>query len=169
MKWSNYWNFLFLFLLALFYTFTTETGHRISLTSEHLIYIGNQTYIQARHINSKEHQLFIVGKNGQLQSSHIRSIDIQLKHGYATPITQDGTLLVNNVSSSCYASVYHHHLGHMAMAPLRWIHRAKQIFGLINKNETNENGIHWYPRALNNFVHMFIPFPDIFTSTTSRI
>jgi len=154
---------------ALFYTFTTETGHQLSLTPEHLIYIGNQTYIQARHVNSKEHQLFIVGKNGQLESSPIHSIDIQLKHGYATPITQHGTLLVNNVSSSCYASIYHHYMGHMAMAPLRWIYRAKQIFGLINKNETNQNGIHWYPRALNNIVHMFIPFPDIFTTTTGRI
>jgi hypothetical protein len=92
-----------------------------------------------------------------------------MKSGYATPITQHGTLLVNNVSSSCYASIYHHYIGHMAMAPLRWIYRAKQIFGLINKNEINENGIHWYPRALNNIVHMFIPFPDIFTSTTSTI
>ncbi|CAF3868813.1 unnamed protein product [Rotaria sp. Silwood2] len=154
---------------ALFYTFTTESGHQVSLTPEHLLYIGNQTYIQARHIDSKEHKLFIAGKNGQLESSRIRSIDLQIKHGYATPITQHGTLLVNNVSSSCYASIYHHSIGHMAMAPLRWIHQAKQIFGLINKNETNENGIHWYPRALNNIVHMFVPFPDIFTTTTGVI
>lgn len=156
-------------LLALFYTFTTETGHQFSLTPEHLVYVGNQTYTQARHVNSKEHQLFVVGKNGQLESSNIRSIEIQLKHGYATPITEQGTLLVNNISSSCYASVYHHHIGHMAMAPLRWIHRIKQIFGLINKNGNNENGLHWYPRVLNNFVHMLLPFPDVFTSTTGTI
>lgn len=159
----------FFSLLALFYTFTTETGHQLSLTPEHLVYIGNQTYVQARHVNSKDHQLFIPGKNGQLESSTIRSIEIHLKHGYATPITEQGTLLVNNISSSCYASVYHHHIGHMAMAPLRWIHRVKQIFGLVNKNATNENGLHWYPRVLNNFVHMFIPFPDVFTSTTGAI
>jgi len=153
----------------LFYTFTTETGHQVSLTPEHLIYIGNQTYIQARQINSEVHKLFIVGKDGQLEPSRIRSIDIQFKQGYATPITQHGTLLVNNIGSSCYASIYHHHIGHMAMAPLRWIHRAKQIFGLINKSETNENGIHWYPRALNNIVHMLVPFPGMFTTTTGRI
>lgn len=135
-----------------------------------MIYIGNQTYVQARDINSTEHQLYIVDNDNQLQSSRIRSIDIQLKHGYATPITQHGTLLVNNVSSSCYASIYHHYIGHMAMAPLRWLHQAKQIFGLINQNRTNENGgMHWYPRALNNIVHMFVPFPDRFTTTTGRI
>jgi hypothetical protein len=157
------------FLLALFYTFTTETGHQLSLTAEHLIYIGNQTYIQARHIDSKQHTLFIVGKKGQLEPSRIRSIDIQLKQGYAAPITQHGTLLVNNVSSSCYASIYHHYIGHLAMAPLRWIHQVKQILGLIKTNETHKNGIHWYPRALNNIVHMFVPFPDVFTTTTGQI
>ncbi|CAF0895587.1 unnamed protein product [Adineta steineri] len=154
---------------ALFYTFTTETGHQVSLTPEHLIYIGNRTYIQARHIDSKKHQLFIRGENNQIEASNIRSIDVELKHGYATPITQHGTLLVNSVSSSCYASIYYHSIGHMAMAPLRWIHQLKQIFGLINKNETNDNGIHWYPRALNNIVHMFIPFPDLFTTTAGKI
>ncbi|CAF4108500.1 unnamed protein product, partial [Rotaria magnacalcarata] len=140
-------------LPALFYTFTTDSGHQLSLTPEHLVYIGNQKYIQARYIDSNEHQLFIAGRNGQLKSSRILSIDVQIKRGYATPITQHGTLLVNNVSSSCYASIYHHSIGHLAMAPLRWAHQAKQIFGLINTSETNENGIHWYPKALNNLVH----------------
>ena len=139
------------------------------MTPEHLIYIGNQTYIQARHIDSKVHQLFVVGSNGQLESSRIRSIDVQLKHGYATPITEHGTLLVNSISSSCYASIHHHYIGHMAMAPLRWLHQAKQIFGFMNTKETKTNGIHWYPKALNNIAHMFVPFPEIFTTTTGRI
>ncbi|UJR27313.1 hypothetical protein I4U23_008606 [Adineta vaga] len=154
---------------ALFYTFTTESGHQLSLTSEHLIYIGNQSYIQARHIDSKVHQLFTIEQNGLLKSSAIRSIDVQLKYGYATPITQHGTLLVNRISSSCYASIHHHSIGHIAMAPLRWIHQTKQIFGLIDTKETNENGIHWYPKALNNIVHTFIPFPGLFTTTTGTI
>lgn len=158
-----------IFLLALFYTFTTDSGHQLSLTPEHLVYIGNQKYIQARYIDSNEHQLFIAGKNGQLESSRILSVDVQIKHGYATPITQHGTLLVNNVSSSCYASIYHHSIGHLAMAPLRWAHQAKQIFGLINTSEKNENGIHWYPKALNNLVHTFVPFHGLFTSTTGKI
>ncbi|CAF0757557.1 unnamed protein product [Adineta ricciae] len=154
---------------ALFYTFTTDSGHQVSLTSEHLIYIGNQNYVQARHVDSKLHQLFTIQQNGQLEASSIRSIDVQLKHGYATPITQHGTLLVNSISSSCYASIHHHSIGHLAMAPLRWIHQTKQIFGLINKNETNENGIHWYPKALNNIVHTFVPFPGLFTTTAGKL
>jgi len=112
--------------------------------------------------------LFVRNTNGQFYLSPIRSIDIHLKNGYATPITQHGTLLVNNVSSSCYASVYHHSMGHIAMAPLRWLHRAKKLFGLVNQNESQPNGIHWYPKVLNNFVHMFIPYSDTFISTTGK-
>lgn len=55
------------------------------------------------------------------------------------------------------------------MAPLRWIHQTKQIFGITNKKDTNENGMHWYPRALNNMVHTFVPFPGLFTTTTGII
>lgn len=159
----------FRFLLAFFYTFTTETGHQISLTSDHLIFIGNRTYIQARYVDPKIHSLYIIGSHGHLQATRIRSVDVQLQQGYATPITQHGTLIVNNVSSSCYSSIYHHDLGHMAMAPLRWFHQAKQIFGLINRNEMNKNGIHWYPRTLNNIVQMFGPIANALTTTMGKI
>jgi hypothetical protein len=139
------------------------------VTPEHLLYIGNQTYLQAQDVDMDEHFLFVHGKTGQLEASRIRSIDVQLKRGYATPVTQHGTLLVNKISSSCYASIYYHSIGHMAMAPLRWIHRVKQIFGLVNKNEMSSNGLHWYPQALNNFVHMFLPFSGALTTTASKI
>ena len=55
------------------------------------------------------------------------------------------------------------------MAPLRWFHQAKQIFGIVNKNETNKNGIHWYPRTLNNIVHMFTPLANVLTTTMGKI
>ena len=155
--------------LAFFYIFTTETGDRISLTSDHLIFIGNRTYIQARFVDPKQHHLYIIGENGHLQSSPIRSIDVRLGQGYATPITQHGTLIVNNISSSCYSSIYHHRLGHMAMTPLRLFHHAKQIFGTVNKNEKIKNGIHWYPRTLNNIVHLFGPVANALTTTRGKI
>jgi len=154
---------------AFFYIFTTETGHKLSVTSDHLIFVGNRTYIQARFIDPKQHNLYIIGRNGRLQPSRIHSIDVQLKQGYATPITQHGTLIVNNVSASCYSSIYHHNLGHMAMAPLRWFHHAKQIFGYVNTNEMNKNGIHWYPRTLNNVLHMVRPLANVFTTTMGKI
>lgn len=131
--------------------------------------MGNQSYVQARHVDINEHKLFVPDRTGQLVSTSIRSIDIQLKHGYATPVTQHGTLLVNNISSSCYASIHHHSLGHVAMAPLRWVHQIKQIFGLTTKNEAHANSMHWYPRALNNFVHLFLPYSDSFLTTMGQI
>jgi hypothetical protein len=57
----------------------------------------------------------------------------------------------------------------MAMAPLRWFHQAKQIFGIVNKDQMNKNGIHWYPRTLNNIVQMFGPIANILTTTMGNI
>jgi len=57
----------------------------------------------------------------------------------------------------------------MAMAPLRWFHQAKQIFGFTNENQIKKNGIHWYPRTLNNIVQLFGPLANILTSTMGKI
>ncbi|CAF1351242.1 unnamed protein product [Adineta ricciae] len=156
-------------IVAFFYIFTLETGHQISVTSDHLLYVGNRTYVQARFVDSKQHHLYIIGRNDRLQASRIRKIDVQLKQGYATPITQHGTLIVNDVGASCYSSIYHQNLGHMAMAPLRWYHNAKQLFGMTNPSSINTNGIHWYPKTLNNMLHMFRPLANVFTSTMGTI
>ena len=121
-------------------------------------------------MNSEEHRLYIMNDEGHLEPSRIRSIDVELRRGYATPITEHGTLIVNRIGSSCYSSIYDHHLGHTAMAPLRWIHHAQQIFGFVNKEgHSHENGIHWYPRTLNNLLHMFTPLSTVFTTTMGTI
>ena len=39
--------------------------------------------------------------------------------GAFVPLTEDGTLLVDNVLVSCYAS-FSHDLSHIVMSPLRW-------------------------------------------------
>ena len=163
-------SFLICFVSALFYTLTTESGHQISVTPEHLLYVGNQSYLQAQSMNSEEHRLYIMNDAGHLEPSRIRSIDVELRRGYATPITEHGTLIVNRIGSSCYSSIYDHHLGHTAMAPLRWIHHAQQIFGFVSKeSNSHENGIHWYPQTLNNLLHMFTPLSAVFTTTTGTI
>lgn len=110
-----------------------------------------------------------MGRDGTLQATRINSIDVKLQRGYATPITQHGTLIVNNVSSSCYSSIHRHSLGHMAMTPLRLAHHAKQIFGIANNNEVTLNGVHWYPRTLNNLLHMLGPLANVFTTTSGKI
>ena len=42
------------------------------------------------------------------------------------PLTEQGTIIVNNVHTSCYAIVKSHTVGHIALAPYRWYCR---LFG----------------------------------------
>jgi hypothetical protein len=105
----------------------------------------------------------------RLQASRIRSINIERRRGYATPITKHGTLIVNRIGSSCYSSVYDHHLGHMSMAPLRWIYRARQTFARVNRDKSiNDNEFHWYPKLLNNLLQMLPIVSRRLTTITER-
>ena len=45
------------------------------------------------------------------------------------PLTMEGTIVVDGVLTSCYASI-DHTLGHIAMAPMRWFPKIMgKIFG----------------------------------------
>ncbi|CAF1119247.1 unnamed protein product [Didymodactylos carnosus] len=145
---------------ALFYTITTELGNQFSVTSEHLIFIGNNRYIQAKDL-TLNNTLYILHDNA-LREEKIESINLKIKRGYSTPITSVGTMIVNKISSSCYSTVHSHQLAHYSLAPLRWIYNIKKQLKLINTNRI-ENGIHWYPKTLNNIMHTMLP--TVFTST----
>ena len=50
--------------------------------------------------------------------------------GAYSPITMEGTIMVNNVLASCYAHSPDHDLAHFGMTPLRWFPDIMQwIFG----------------------------------------
>lgn len=140
------------------------------MTSDHLLYVGNQTFVQARWIDVERHQLYVRYNDDLIQPSSIRSMNIEYRQGYATPLTTHGTLLVNRISASCYSSIYNHQLGHLAMGPLRWFYQAKQIFGSIETEKTNHsNGLHWYPRTLNNILLHLPPLARLLTTTEVKL
>ena len=66
--------------------------HKISLTGLHLIPIissNNKTnYIAAREVQLGD-QLYVL-VNGQIKSSSIRNITIEMKQGYFAPLTLTG-------------------------------------------------------------------------------
>lgn len=79
-----------------FYTFITESGHQISLTSLHLIPIvnvhGELNYIPAKDIQIGDQ--FTVRINEQLQTSPVINITIEIKQGYFAPLTLTGNIFI---------------------------------------------------------------------------
>ncbi|CAF4004863.1 unnamed protein product [Rotaria sp. Silwood1] len=77
---------------AQFYTFATDSGHKISLTGLHLIPIissnNKMNYIAAREVQLGDQLYALV--NGHMKSSPIRNITIEIKNGYFAPLTLTG-------------------------------------------------------------------------------
>ena len=58
---------------------------------------------------------------------------IYLYLGAYTPVTMEGRILVDDILTSCYASV-HHDLAHIGMTPIRWFPDViAWIFGEMNE------------------------------------
>lgn len=77
----------------------------------------------------------------------ILEIDEIEKDGLIAPLTEQGTILVNNVYTSCYALVRSHTIGHIALTPYRWYHR---YFG--QKSNINITPVLNYASFLLNIV-----------------
>ena len=70
--------------------------------------------------------------------------------GTYVPLTMEGTILVDGVLASCYAS-FDHHLAHIAMTPIRWFPGVMEwIFGW-------DNGSPSYVNIIKDFGKWIIP------------
>ncbi|XP_059811955.1 desert hedgehog protein [Hypanus sabinus] len=138
---------------------TENPQHHLELTAAHLIFVSDNntdrmedfrpmfaSRVQIGHfVLMKE-----VGSN-HLHSSRIKAVYVKEDIGAYAPLTSHGTLLVNNVLTSCYAVIEKHHWAHLAFAPLRLFHSLTNLlpsFHFRHGNATQENGIHWYCRFL---------------------
>jgi hypothetical protein len=88
-----------------FYTLSTESGHKLAITSEHLIYEtdcqgngGNAIYAK----NVQVGRCLYVNENGQLRETRVVEKGQEKMNGIYSPITTTGSIVVNDVLASCY-------------------------------------------------------------------
>lgn len=136
----------------MFKQLTTLSGRQLSLTSSHLLPTGADEYVMAKDIRVGM-SIYVMNDRGQLTIETITNIIDVVKQGYTAPLTQEGTLIVNNIAASCYATISSHRLAHAALAPMRWWYA---LFG-----ETKEwnamIGVHWFPKMLYQIAAVFVP------------
>ena len=70
-------------------------------------------------IKHEDYILETKNPSSHIQSTQVNSIDTVRKQGVYAPMTQCGTIVVDNVLASCYASYPSHTIAHAIMAPLR--------------------------------------------------
>jgi hypothetical protein len=140
------------FVLALFKQVTTITGRHLSLTSSHLLPIDKQGYVMAKYLRTGMN-IYVMNEDGVLITETIANVTDVVKQGYIAPLTEEGTLIVNNVAASCYATINSHHVAHAVLTPMRWWYR---LFG-ISKESDGILGVRWFPKMLYEMTAYLIP------------
>lgn len=136
----------------MFKQLTTVSGRQLSLTSTHLLPTDIGKYVMAKDIHVGMN-IYVMNHRGELIVETITDIIDILKQGYIAPLTQQGTLIVNNIAASCYATINDHHLAHTVLAPMRWWYTLFET-----SEQSNEMiGIHWFPNVLYQMTNFFIP------------
>jgi hedgehog protein len=139
--------------LTKFHRLTTESGNILTMTGSHGLFIWKAGSVMATFAKDLSVGDFLVvsQSSNSSQAERLRSISIVNEFGALGPLTESGTIMVNNVSTSCYAS-YTHHLAHFALLPARWW---PQIFLDDEESQTREGtrsyitNIKWLGRLLS--------------------
>jgi len=139
--------------LTEFYRLTTESENILTMTGTHGLFIWKAGSVMATFAKDLTvGDLLVVSKNtNSFQAVRLKSISIVHEFGALGPLTESGTIMVNNVSTSCYAS-YPHQLAHFALLPARWW---PKIFLDDDESQTKEGirnyitNIKWLGRLLS--------------------
>ncbi|XP_072265388.1 desert hedgehog protein isoform X2 [Pyxicephalus adspersus] len=121
-------------------------GHPYSLrlTPNHLIFASRDPLatflpVYAHRVQVGDFvKIFVNGT--QLLPSKVINVSLQEETGVYAPLTAHGTLLVDGILTSCYATIEWHEMAHRSFAPIRLLYN---VFPIIPEFIGND-GIHWY-------------------------
>jgi hypothetical protein len=121
----------------------------IELSKRHLIHHRQNGFIWSEKlVKGDEILVFSSNYENETQWEEILEITDVQKQGLMAPLTEQGTILVNNVHASCYALVKSHQVAHFALAPYRFYHR---FFGQLSDTNSMTTSILSYADILFHF------------------
>ena len=140
-----------------------ETEHNeLLLTPTHLIFhqassggsLPNSKAVFASNIKTNDY-IFVLGSNSSMCPEQVNKVSSVNVRGVYGPLTAEGTIVVNNVATSCYAVIESHTLLHTAFAPLRYLYN---WFPGIFLSPTDQEGRHWYTHLVAQVGHYIYPY-----------
>ncbi len=127
-----------------------NTSTSLYISTNHLIFFANDTELNsavfAGQLRPKDRIKYFY-KN-ELISAKIERISLTKEEGYYAPLTPSGTIIIDNILVSNYATINNHHLVHSVMQIYRWW---IDLFGSIDNNEN----IHWILKIMENIIQWY--------------
>ncbi|KAM4626386.1 indian hedgehog protein isoform 1-T1 [Discoglossus pictus] len=129
---------------------TLDPPARLSLTPTHLIFVADNFSVPASEFQAvfasdvKPGQYILVSGVPGLIPARVLSVSTKIDTGVYAPLTQHGTLVVDEVVVSCFALVQKQNLAQLVFWPLRVLY---SLGGLL-ESASSQVGVHWYSQAL---------------------
>lgn len=159
----------------LFFTIDTENNRSITLTPSHLIYtatLWNSDFKSGPAVFARDIQPgdYIYVRRSVLDLSLTVEKVLRVRHhvdkGVFAPLTQEGTIVVDNILASCYAVVNSQKVAHWAFSPVRLYSNWKDFLRKLGTSSRDtvaalqgepQEGIHWYAKLLYSMAHWVLP------------
>ena len=119
---------------------TLDNGAVLSATSRHLICTADKDefssceYVFAENVSPGSYVYYIdAGGRAPVAMQRVSNVTVDISdQGLYSPLTSTGTLIVNGVLVSCYATLPSHSLMHFLWSPLRAFHSVSKYLGIMN-------------------------------------
>ena len=145
-----------------YYSLHTTSGKRLLVSKYHLVYTADCSSSTVSYSDYKYAKNLQVGDCVRVRvNSHddgdtdaasemqeITEIYKQTLDDAYAPLTTLGTLVVDDVAASCYASISYHGLGQLAFAPLQYLYPLLPEVFLAQQNVSENTMVQWYPNLL---------------------
>lgn len=143
------------------------------VSTGHLIYAGNPTsdtvpphtsHLQpvfAGHLQTGSY--VIVNTSGSVGRARVVRVRWSRdSHGVYAPITERGTIVVDDVAVSCYAQFSSHATAHASMTPLRYAYYISELVSRWMSStrsaaDADVDGVHWYAALLRLVANVVVP------------
>ena len=111
-------------LMQEFLKITTLKKKFLQITEDHLLFVtkgGQPSAIPARDVSIGD-TVYVRGDQGEVETDAVETIRFVYEKGAYGPVTLSGSILVNDVHTSCYFDVLSHEWSHRAMGIARVIY-----------------------------------------------
>lgn len=127
----------------------------------HLIYAGNSSASHVQPVFAGQLQTgndVIVNASGNVgRATIVRVSWSRDSAGVYAPITERGTIVVDDVIVSCYAEFSSHATAHACLAPLRYVHYVTGWLVQHSASDVLVEGVHWYAATLRRLAKPILP------------